>query len=356
MAEKTEKATPKKLRDARKKGQVAKSQDFPSAFTFVTSIAVVLFTTKYLFTQMGGYMIMTFRGIGGTADMQSRVGGYLAQCMMVILTCSLPIVVITSAVGALVSFLIVGPVFSAEVLKIDLKRLNPITNLKNMFKMKTWIELLKSVLKIAGAMFLIYSVIYNSIPEIVATAALPVLGSAQVFADFLLKVIIRVGIFFVIVAIFDLAYQRYNFNKEMRMEKFEVKQEFRDTEGDPHLKSRRRQVAQEIAYQEGPIAARRARAIITNPIHYAIAIEYHEQTEPAPRIITMGQGVIADQIVRIAGEAHVPIMRNVPLAQTLFQKGKIGDYVPEETYEALAEILQWLKKLEEGEAIEIFKR
>ena len=349
MAEKTEKATPKKLRDARKKGQVAKSQDFPSAFTFVTSIAVVLFTTKHLFQQMGGYLISTFRSIGQTTDIANRMGGYLGQCLIVILECSLPIVVITSLTGVLVSFLIVGPVFSSEVLKMDPKRLNPVTNLKNMFKLKTLIELLKSILKIFGAMLLIYSVIYNSVPEIIATAAMPVLGSAAVFSDFLVKVIIRVGIFFLIIAIFDLAYQKHNFMKEMKMEKFEIKQEYRDTEGDPHMKSRRKQVAQEMAYQEGPISARRARAIITNPVHIAVAIEYKEEIEPAPRIVTMGQGLIADQIIRFAQEAQIPIMRNVQLAQTLSQKGKIGDYVPEETYEAIAELLQWLKRLEAGE-------
>jgi type III secretion protein U len=356
MAEKSEKATPKKLRDSRRKGQVAKAQDFPSAFTFVTSISAVLFTTKYLFEQLGGYIVGTFRSVAGTTDMTNRAGGYLGQCLMIILETSLPIAVITSMVGVLVSFLVVGPVFSSEVLKIDLKRLNPVTNLKNMFKMKTWIELIKSILKIAGAMFLIYSVIYNSVPEIVQTAAIAPLGSALVFSSFLTKVIIRVGIFFLIVAIFDLAYQRHNFQKEMKMEKFEVKQEFRDTEGDPHMKSRRKQVAQEIAYQEGPMAARRARAIVTNPVHLAIALEYDEAKEPAPKILTMGQGLIADQIIRVGQQAFVPIMRNVTLAQTLFRKGKIGDYVPEETYEAIAEILQWLKRLEAGEEEpELFK-
>ena len=139
------------------------------------------------------------------------------------------------------------------------------------------------------------------------------------------------------------------------MEKFEIKQEFRDTEGDPHMKSKRKQTAQELAYQEGPMSARRARAIITNPIHLAVAIEYDEEKEPAPKIITMGQGPVADRIVRVGQEAGVPIMRNVSLAQTLFQKGKIGDYVPQETYEALAEILQWLKRLKEEEGGELFQ-
>ncbi len=355
MAEKTEKATPKKLRDARKKGQVAKSQDFPSAFTFVTSIAATLFMTKYLFQQMAGFMVATFQSIGGTGDFSSKITGILAQSLQVILESSVPIALVTAMIGVLVTFLVVGPVFSSEVLKIDLKRLNPVTNIKNMFKLKTWIELIKSILKITVAMILIYSVVYNSIPEIVSTAGIPILGAAQVFSDFLIKVIIRVGIFFIIIAMFDLAFQKYNFGKEMKMEKFEVKQEFKDTEGDPHVKSRRRQTAHEIAYQEGPVSARRARAIITNPIHLAVAIEYDEEKEPAPKIITMGQGIVADQIIKFGQEAGVPIMRNVNLAQILFQKGKIGDYIPEETYEAMAEILQWLKRLKEEESGELFQ-
>ena len=355
MAEKTEKATPKKLRDARKKGQVAKSQDFPSAFTFVVSIAMTLASSAYMFEQMASYMTFTFRSISGNIDLSNRAGGFLAQCMMVILSCSLPVAVMTALMGMLVSFLIVGPVFSSEVLKIDVKRLNPVTNLKNIFKVKTLVELIKSILKISGAVILIYSVVYNSIPEIVATAAMPVIGAAQVFSDFLVKVIIRVGIFFIIIAALDLAFQKHNFMKEMKMEKFEVKQEYKDTEGDPHIKSKRRQVAQEIAYQEGASAARRAKAIITNPIHLAIALEYKEKDEPAPRILVMGQGMVADQIIRIAQEAHVPVMRNVPLAHTLFEKGRIGDYIPEETFQAIAEILQWLKSIEAEGAAELFK-
>lgn len=352
MAEKTEKATPKKLRDSRKKGQVAKSQDFPSAFTFVVSIAATLFSSGYLFQQISSYMIFTYRSIATNVDMENRAGSYLYQCLMVILNCSLPIAVITTLVGIVINFLIIGPVFSSEVLKIDLKRLNPVTNIKNMFKLRTVFELLKSTLKISGAVILIYSVVYNSLPEIIATAAMPVSGIAEVFSNFLSKVIIRVGIFFLIVAFLDLAFQKKNFAKEMKMEKFEVKQEYKDTEGDPHMKSRRKQAAQEIAYQEGPSSARRAKAIITNPTHIAVAIDYQPKVEAAPRILTMGVGVMADQIIKIATEAHVPLMRNPGLAQDLFKKGRIGDYIPEETFQAVAEIMHWLTALEErGEEI-----
>ncbi len=361
MAEKTEKATPKKLRDARKKGQVAKSQDFPAAFTFVVSIAATVIAGGYLFQQLASYFSTVFLGLSGDIDLANRAGGYLAQALMVILNCSIPIMALTTIVGILVAFLTVGPVFSMQAMKFDVKRLNPVSNIKNMFKLKTVFELCKSILKISGAVILIYSVMNTSLQEIVATAGMPLLGIVGVISSFLIKVAIRVGIFFLLIALADLVYQKYNFGKEMKMEKYEVKQEYKDTEGDPHIKGKRKQLTQEIAYQEGPTATKRARAVITNPTHIAVAIEYKEEEEPAPRIVTMGQGFVAEQIIKIAADNNVPVMRNVELAQTLYQKGKISEYIPEETYRAVAEILKWLAKMEEEEGgeeevLEIFKK
>jgi type III secretion protein U len=357
MAEKTEQATPKKLRDARKKGQVAKSQDFPSAFTFITSISAVILSATYLFEVLASYIISMFKLSGTNIDMQNQASGIFSQAIQIIFTTSMPILVLTVCTGVLINFLVIGPVFSVEAMKPDIKRLNPVTNIKNLFKFKTFFELLKSIFKITGALILIYSVVWSSIPEIIATAALPVEGTALVFSNFLVKVIIRVGIFFLAIAIFDLIYQKRNFANEMKMEKFQVKQEYKDTEGDPHMKSRRRQTAQEIAYQEGPSSVKRAKAVITNPTHIAVAIEYNTETEPAPKIVTMGKGTIAELIMKIAQENGIPIMRNVSLAQTLFEKGKISEYIPEDTYQAVAEILRWLEGIEtlETSGLELFK-
>jgi type III secretion protein U len=346
MAEKTEKATPKKLRDARKKGQVAKSKDFPSAFTFIASVAGILASTGYLYEKLAGFTILMFKEIKADMEMENKAAGYIAQAIDVINTSSIPLMLLVSIVGVVVNFLIVGPLFSLQALKPDLKKLNPITNLKNMFKIKTLVELIKSIAKIAGAVFLIYLVMEDSLPEIISSAAMPVLGSALIFNDFLLKVMIRVGIFFIIVGVFDLVFQIKNFAKEMRMEKFEVKQEYKDTEGDPHIKSKRRQRAQEIAYQEGPGATKRARTVITNPEHIAVALEYDPQEHPAPKVLTMGIGTVAEEIIKIALDNNIPIMRNISLAHILYTKCEIGHFVPEETYSAISEILKWLDQLE----------
>ena len=346
MAEKTEKATPKKLRDARKKGQVAKSQDFPSAFTFVISIGGTLVASGYLYDQLAGFIIRTFSRITPNLNVIQTLPSILNDVLTTILVSSFPIMIVTACSGMIVTFLIVGPVFSGEAVKFDLKRLNPVDNIKNKFKLKTLFELIKSVLKIAGAVIIIYFIIRSDLAEVLATVGVPVAVSVKIFSGFLVKVVIQVGIFFLAIAVLDLSFQKRNFAKEMKMEKFEVKQEMKDTEGNPEIKGRRRQLSQEIAYQEGPKVARRARAIVTNPVHIAVAVAYDENVHSAPVILTMGQGIIADAIIKEALAYNVPIMRNVDLAHQLFEHGQISDYIPEDVFEAVAEILHWIEELE----------
>ncbi len=358
MAEKTEKATPKKLKDARKKGQIAKSQDMPAAMTFIVAIMGTLAAVGFIYENLVSFILLMFKAASQSdEDLAEKAPSFFLLASKVILNTSLPIMGIVCFVGVIVSFLINGPVFSFETMKFDFKKLNPVEGIKNKFKMKVLVELLKSIAKITGAAIIIYIVVLGTLPQIIATVLMPILGSAMVVHNFLFTAALRVGIFFILVALFDLAFQKKNFAKEMKMEKFEVKQEFKDTEGDPMIKGKRREMFREIAYQEGPRAARKAKAIITNPIHIAVAIKYNPPEEVAPIILTMGKGYIADQIIKIGVENKIPIMRNVDLARELYSKGKISDYVPEETYEAIAEILKWIDSLEENPDVnlELFK-
>ena len=349
MAEKTEKATPKKLRDARKKGQVAKSQDFPSAFTFVVSIMGTLFASSYLYENIGTYIVKSFRSVNSNIDLSNRASGFLYEAIHIIAICSFPIVITVAVCGVLVNFLIIGPLFSFEAMKFDIKKLNPIEGIKQKFKLKTLVELIKSILKISGAALIIYIAIWKSLPQVVQTSSVPIAVSAALLKDFLQTISIQVGVFFLAIAIFDLAFQKKTFAKQMMMEKFEIKQEYKDTEGDPLIKGKRKEKFREMAYSEGPSGARRAKAIITNPTHIAVAIGYDDEKEPVPIIITMGAGPLAKQIIKVAIEANIPIMRNIDLAQQLYKKGKISDYIPLDAYKAVAEILKWISSLEEKE-------
>lgn len=348
MAEKTEKATPKKLRDARKKGQVAKAQDLPSAFTFIVSVAAVLGLSQSLYHQMANFLLSTFNAVT-EPDLNTIILTLFYKANEVIFLASMPTLLVVSVIGVIITFLTVGPVWAPEVFKFDPKKFNPVDNLKAKFKMKTLVELLKSIIKISIATYIIYDVMYKSIPVLIQTVSMPLIGAMVVFHAFLVEVITKVGLFFIVVSVADFVYQKKSFSNEMKMEKFEVKQEYKNTEGDPQIKGKRRQIAQEIAYSDGPTGGvKRAQAVITNPTHLAIAIGYQREMDAAPYILAMAEGGLAERVVDIAEKYKIPVIRNIPLAHKLWEDGDVYEFVPEETYKVLAEILRWINNLKEG--------
>lgn len=353
MGEKTEKATPKKLRDARKKGQVAQSQDLPSAFTFIASIWLTLGLLNFMYTKISAFTIYAFENVTRDTTLHLFISSFYYEAVMVIFIVSIPVMVLVSLIGVAVTFLAVGPVFSTEVFKPDIKKFNMVENIKAKFKIKTLFELVKSVFKITVASYLIYQVMYDALPVLIQTVHEDIWVALKVYYTFLMQVVIRVGIFFIFVAVIDFVFQKRNFANEMKMEKFEVKQEYKNTEGDPQIKSKRRQVAQEIAYQEGPIGGiKSAKALITNPTHLAIAIGYEREFDAAPYIIGMAEGLLAERMISIAEKYDVPIVRNIKLAHKLWDEGEIYEFIPEDTYEAVAEILRWIASLTENPQIE----
>ena len=191
MAEKTEKATPKKLRDARKKGQVAKSQDFPSAITFATAIFSVIFAASYLYKNLASYTITTLKAISTNIDIQNRAGAIMTEAINVIMVCSFPIVIVVAMVGILANFLVIGPLFSFQAMKFDLKKLNPVEGIKQKFKLKVLVELIKSVLKITGAALIIFFIIKSMLPEVVLSVKFPIIGTLSIMNEFLRKVAIQ---------------------------------------------------------------------------------------------------------------------------------------------------------------------
>lgn len=352
MGEKTEKATPKKLRDARNKGQVAKSQDLPSAFTFIASIWITLAMGGYLYGQIGSYLVANFNMIN-LPNLDVVLSSRWAESMYVILMASLPILVAVSCIGVLITFLVVGPVFTTEVFKFDIKKFNPVDNLKQKFKLKTLVELIKSCLKIGIASYIIYRVMYNSIPVLIHAVNLDMFDALMIFNNFLMEVIFKVGLFFMAIAVLDFAYQKYNFGKEMMMEKFEIKQEYKNTEGDPQIKGKRRQIAQEMAYSEGPMGGvRKAAAVVTNPTHLAIALDYEKDVDAAPYIVAMGSDILAERMIKIAQDNDVPIIRNIKLAHKLWDEGEVYEFIPEGSYDAVAQILRWIASLQTDTPIE----
>lgn len=352
MGEKTEKASPKKLKDARKKGQVAKSQDLPGAFTFIVSIWVTLGLSTMLYHYLSNFLVETFKLIN-KSNLDRLLGGVWMEAISVIFIASIPVMLVVCAIGVLVGFLSVGPVFSMEVFKFDIKKFDPVQNLKSKFKLKTLVELIKSCLKIGVASYIIYLVMYNSLPTLIQSVSAPMATALMVFYTFLMEVVLKVGLFFIVVAVADFVYQKKSFSTEMKMEKFEVKQEHKNSEGDPHIKGKRRQIAQELAYSDGPMGGvKGASAIVTNPTHLAIAIGYDRTVDAAPYILGMGQDLLAQRMVVLAKQHGVPVVRNITLARELWDNGEVYEFVPENTYEALAEVLRWISTLNTEDAFD----
>ncbi len=351
--EKTEEATPKRLRDARKKGQVAKSRD-------MNTITIVLLIVGFsMVVALRGYLGEQLRGLAErgfeVASRKDLTTEYLflmgKQTFMTYLRVVLPFLITFVAVAFFVGFFQIGPIFTGEPMKPQVKRLNLVENVKNMFKVKTLVELLKNIVKLSLIFLLAYLVVSDSIREIVSTVSGTVDQGIAVASMVLFKFMIRVFIVFLIIAIIDVFVQRWDYKKNLRMSKDEVKREYKQDEGDPLIKSARRQLHQELAMGDVRQQVASADAVVTNPTHVAVAIKYDEREMVAPQIMTKGQRQFAQLIRTIAEEEGVPVIQNPPLAWTLIEL-EIGDEIPEELYTAIAEILVIVYRLRDERAHE----
>lgn len=344
--EKTEDATPKKLREARKKGQIAKSKDLSTVAVMVVVFVTIAFTTGTITSELKMAMATIFEKVSqGTfdgADMMDagRLAFFSFTKVMV------PILVAGVVTAVVVGFLQVGAIFSTEVLTPKLEKLNPIEGVKNMFKMATFIELLKNVAKLTLVVYLAYRTINNYMQEILLSPQVGVVESVSMTGDIVYSFFVKVAILFLIIAIIDMGVQRWNFMKNMRMSKDEVKREYKQDEGDPHIKQERRRLHREMVFGDVKKNVKKADAVVSNPIHVAVAIQYDRKEMGAPEVLAKGQRKYAEMILEIARSENIPVVRNIPLAWALLQVEE-GDAIPEDLYEPVAEVLSFVYDLRE---------
>ncbi len=349
--EKTEDATPKRLRDARKKGQVAKSRDLNTIVILIAAFALIVFMRGYISENLRSLLETNFDVVSRGEISMEEIFLVAHQNFMTFVKIIGPYVAVIVFVAIAVGFFQIGPIFSGEPMKPQIKRLNAITNLKNMFKMRTLVELLKNIAKMTLIFLLAYLVITDSIREVVMTVSATPDQSSILAGHLIASFMIKVFIVFIVIAMIDLAVQRWDYKKQMRMSKEEVKREYKQDEGDPLIKSMRRQIHQEMAMGDTRQAVRSADAVVTNPTELAVAIKYNESEMVAPQIVAKGQRLFAQSIREFAEEAQIPIVQNPPLAWTLIEVD-VGEEIPQELYQAVAEILVFVYKLKrerEGE-------
>lgn len=342
--EKTEEATPKRLRDARKKGQIARSRDLNTIVILIAAFGVIFFMLDFIIDQMRIILVTNFNMVAQKDLTIEATAIQGVDALMSFVKMFAPFCLAISVVAIAISFLQSGPIFSPEPMKPQMKRINAIENLKNMFKMTTFIELLKNIAKMSLIFLLAYLVIGSNIREIVMTVKATPDQSVTVAATLLVEFLAKVFVVFIVIAVIDFFVQRWQYKKQLRMTKEEVKREYKQDEGDPLIKSMRRQMHQEMAMSDTKQSVRSADAVITNPTELAVAIKYDEKEMAAPQILAKGQRLFADAIREFATEFNVPIIQNPPLAWALIELD-VGDEVPEELYAAVAEILVYVYKL-----------
>jgi len=346
--EKTEQPTAKRLREARKKGQVFKSKDLEAVAVFIGIFIGIAFTHEYIAVELKNLMVEVFRSVGEKTLDGAEIYRLGKLSFLALIKTTGPIVLIALLMAAIVGYMQVGSVFSMEPLKPQMKKLNAIENLKNMFKPKMLIELVKNVFKLSVIFLIAYSVLKGMLEPFLLTITAPLVGAAELGSMVLVKFFIRFLIVFLLVACLDLFLQRKEYIKNLKMTKEEVKREYKEDEGDPHIKGARRQLHMEMAMGGGtPQKMKNADAVVTNPTHIAVAIQYDKTTMMAPQVIAKGQRLYAEYIKDLAKQYDIPIIRNVPLAWSLLEL-EIDDDVPETLYTAVAEILTFVYKLKEA--------
>jgi type III secretion protein U len=360
--DKTEKPTPKKLADARKKGDVPKSKDVTATATLFVWFIIFIFGAGYAGARIAALFDHGFALLSGRQPFDLAAKSLGVEALWALVAISAVALIPAAVTGVLTEFLQAGGVFTTEKLKPSLDKLNPFEGLKKMFSMDNVIEALKTLAKATLIVLILWLVLKGSLAEIIDRTG-PLLqpaaesdgraAAASVLAytgSLVRQALLWTFAVFVLVAVLDMGWQKHSFMKKMRMSMRDIKQEFKENEGDPMLKGNRRQLHEEWASQNAVGAARGANVLVVNPTHIAIAIDYDAEASPVPIVAAKGEGPLAQAMREAAEEAGVPIVRHVTVARKLYEDAAVEELVPRDMFEAIAQIILWAKKVRAGEA------
>ncbi|CCQ97919.1 Flagellar biosynthetic protein flhB [[Clostridium] ultunense Esp] len=343
--EKTEPATARRRQEAREKGQVARSQEIPSAFGLLAGmLSLLLFGSGFLtlFKQLFPLVLSNYSDQPMNVE---TLGNLSMQMLGMIIQPLLPFLAVVMGVGILSNALQVGPLLTLEPIKPKWERINPIQGLKRIFSLRAFVDLVKSLIKVAAVGGVAYIILWNERDHLLTLSQYSINSIEHYVYEIIFKMGVMIAIVLVILSFLDYLFQRYEYNKGLRMSKQEIKDEWKKIEGDPLIKSkireRQRQMAMRRMMQEVP----KADVVITNPTHFAVALRYEAGKMKAPVVIAKGQDYLALRIKEIARAHNIPLMENKPLAQTLYRRVEIGESIPEDLFKAVAEVLAYVYQL-----------
>ena len=348
--EKTEKATPKKRQDSRKKGQVAKSQD--------VNTAIILFFVFMLFIVFGSFMGKTLTGLYTYSFTEfihweltaSNIQQIFFQATIEAVKVVLPVMGVALFAAFLANYIQIGFLFSTEPIKFDLKKIDPIKGIKRIFSVRALVEFLKSIFKIIAIGTVCFIVIWMNKDEMFMLSFKNLNEAISFFGQMLIWMGIATALVLMFLSVFDYLYQRYDYEKNIRMSKKDVKDEYKTIEGDPLIRSRIKEKQRQFATQRMMSEVPKADVIITNPTHFSIALKYDEEVGEAPIVVAKGIDYVALKIREIAKANDVAIVENKWLARNLYQSVEINEEIPEEYFQAVAEVLAYVYSLERRSA------
>jgi len=345
LQEKTEKATPKKRRDAKKKGQVAKSREVASVAVLMAGLSTLSLFGSMIYGHIRCIMHRGFSMIAtptlGIADLLD-LGHWLVQHFIVMVA---PVMIAVVAIGVLSNVLQTGTVASWEPIRPKLSHLDPIKGTGRLFSKQSVMELFKSLAKLSIVSGIAYWTVKGEIKHFLSLSGMDVSGIAVYILKVAFKIYIRVSVVMIFLAVIDYAFQKWQFEQQMKMTKQEVKEEFKQTEGDPLTRSRIKRIQFEMAKRRMMQEVPKADVVVTNPVHLALAIRYDSAAMNAPEVVAKGAGEVAQKIKEIAAKHRVPIVENKELARHLYRMVEIGSEIPSALYQAVAEVLAYVYRL-----------
>ena len=341
--ERTEKATPKRRSDERKKGNVFQSRDVTTILTLVAGFFIIrVFVGSFLQQLQELYRRQVYR-INDIPQLDTTVVMALfRETATLIATTLLPAVLLIGLLTVLAVGFQTRWIWSTEQLKFKWERINPIKGLRNLFSLRALVELTKSLVKIVVIIWLLYGKVMDTLDYLPVMMDWDVMQAARFVGKEIIGLIITVGIAFGAVAVIDYIYQWWEYEKGIRMTKQEVKDEYKEMEGDPQIKSKRRQKQREYAMARMMQAVKEADVVVRNPTHYAVALKYDMEKDAAPIVLAKGQDHVALRIVAETEANNVPTVENKSLARSLYELAQIDEMIPPDLFAPVAELLAWL--------------
>ena len=349
--EKTEPATAKKLNDAREEGKVAKSKELTSAFDLVVLFLVLKIFISYLGDKLTGIFTAVYGGIAEfievnrTGITSQAIAAFFMKMILNWMLIVLPFFIFGIIVTLLVSIYQVGWKVTTKPLKPKFDKFNPINGFKRILSKDSLVELLKSIIKIGLIFVVTYSQVKNHQNELFILYDLELNRAIVLIGSLILDTGLRIALVYMIVGVADFMYQKHKFNEDMKMTKQEVKDEYKNSEGDPAVKGQQKQRMREASQRRMMQAVPKADVVITNPTHLAVALQYEGIEKSAPIVVAKGEDYLAQKIKEVAREHHIQIVENKPLARMLFHNVELGEEIPPELYQSVAEVLAVVYKM-----------